>query len=101
MSSIDFLPPIQISFADFDWKVAVFIFAAYFIIDFLYAKYTLGVMKYEAHRAARYAVMIYVLISVGVLSLFANFLYVIPLALGSYLGTYLTVRREANKLKKV
>ncbi|MFA6552265.1 MAG: hypothetical protein WCT19_02070 [Candidatus Paceibacterota bacterium] len=95
-----YISSIHISIANFDWEIAIIIFTAYFVVDILYAKYTFGVVNYKAHQAALYAVTIYVFVSIGVLSLFTNFLYIIPLACGSYLGTYLTVKREASKREK-
>ncbi len=37
------------------------------------------------------------LLAFGVVNYVGNFLYVVPLALGSWIGTYLVVRREEIK----
>lgn len=75
------------------WK-ALTVFVAYFVIDILYAKYILAVGGKQAGRAAALSAMIYSLLSFGVLSYSENQLYLIPLAVGAFCGTYVTVRRE-------
>lgn len=75
------------------WK-ALTVFAVYFVIDILYAKYILAVGRNQALAAAGLSALIYSLISFGVLSYSENHLYVIPLAFGAASGTYWTVKRE-------
>jgi len=77
---------------DFDIFTALLIFATYTIIDMLYAKYIMYVNAKKAFSAAVTTSIIYSLLAFGVVSYSKNILYLIPLAAGAFLGTYLTVR---------
>jgi hypothetical protein len=79
--------------ADFSWTIAAAVFVAYFLIDILYALYVISVGKRAAFQAAVISSMLYSLAAYGVVTYSKNFLYVIPLALGAFLGTYVVVKR--------
>ncbi len=78
----------------FDWLIAVFIFLAYFVVDALYVKYALAVVAKKAVSAANFGSLMYVLMAFGIFNYTHNFLYVIPVGLGSWLGTYIIIKRE-------
>lgn len=80
---------------DFSYYNAVAIFLAYFLIDMMYALYIICVNKRQAFYAAMLTAAIYSLLAFGVVSYSKNILYLIPLASGAFLGTFVTV-----KLKK-
>lgn len=77
---------------DFSILLAVGVFAAYILVDGLYAYYTIAVVKRAAVKAATTGAAMHFLLALGVLSYVKNYLYIIPLALGSWLGTYMVVR---------
>jgi hypothetical protein len=77
---------------DFDPYTALLVFIAYIIIDVLYALYVVYVGKRQAFAAAVASALLYSLSAYGVVTFSKNILYVIPLATGAFLGTYLTVR---------
>lgn len=81
----------------FNWLTAIFIFLAYFVLDTMYVKYMLAVVNKKAFTAANVGSLMYVLMAFGVLNYTQNFLYIISLGLGSWLGTYVIVKREADK----
>lgn len=81
----------------FDWRIAIGLFVAYGFVDALFVLYTLAVTKHQALRAANVSFLYYFVISAGVIGYVHNYLYVIPVAAGSWAGTYLVVRREAGK----
>lgn len=83
----------------FDPVLAVLIYFAYIAIDSLAAYYTLSVTELRALRAASTSLTIYLLLSIGVINYTQNFLYIFPMALGGFTGTYLLVRYE--KMHKV
>jgi len=60
----------------------------------MYAYYTIAVMKKKPLTAASIGASMHFLIAFGVLNYVQNYLYVIPLALGSWIGTYLVVQRD-------
>jgi hypothetical protein len=64
----------------------------YVFIDVLYALYIIYVEKREPIKAALSTSLIYCLLAYGVISYSSNPLYLIPLASGAFLGTYLVVR---------
>lgn len=82
------------SFKTFNPLVALCVLVAYIIIDALYAKYTLDVANYNEYKAANIGVAIHFLIAFGVINYTQNWLYVFPLAIGSWIGTFYMVRRE-------
>ena len=77
---------------NFDLLTAGLIFFLYIIIDGLYAYYTFAVTDRKPAQAASAAALLYLLLAVGVLNYVQNYLYIIPLAAGSWAGTYLVVR---------
>ncbi len=79
----------------FDWPTAVLVFLAYVLIDGMYAFYTMAVTNKKAVSAATVGSLMHFLIALGVLSYVENYLYLLPLAAGSWLGTYLVVRAQS------
>jgi uncharacterized membrane protein YfcA len=77
---------------EFDYLTAVTIFFVYLIIDCLYAAYVISVGRGQAVVASTCTAIIYSLLAFGVLSYSKNIWYLIPLASGAFLGTYITVK---------
>lgn len=85
----------------FDFTIGILILVLYMITDALYAKYTLDVANYNEYKAATIGATIHFFIAFGVINYTQNWLYIFPLAIGSWIGTFITVRRERlNKIKK-
>jgi len=80
----------------FDFKIAIIILIAYIVVDGMYAYYTLQVTKKKPYSAATIGALMHFLLAVGVLSYVQNYLYLIPLAIGSWIGTFIIVKREQN-----
>lgn len=85
----------------FNFLLAALIFAAYIVIDALYAYYTLAVTKRNAFSSANSGLILHFLLAFGVINYVQNFLYIIPLALGSWVGTYFMVKYEYKKMMKL
>jgi uncharacterized protein YebE (UPF0316 family) len=85
---------ISAAWSTFDFKIAFFIFIAYIIVDGMYACYTLQVTKRKPYSSATIGALMHFLLAVGVLNYVQNFLYLLPLALGSWIGTFLVVKKE-------
>ena len=77
---------------EFNYLIAIGVFVAYALVDGLFAYYTIAVVKRNAVRAATTGAVMYFLLALGVLSYVNNYWYIIPLALGSWLGTFLAVK---------
>lgn len=77
---------------EFSYITAASIFATYVVIDMLYAWYIMSVNEKKALTAAALTSIIYSLLAFGVVSYSKNIYYLIPLASGAFIGTYLMVR---------
>jgi len=73
---------------------ALVVFVAYILVDGMYAYYTLAIAEKQPFRSATVGAAMHFLIAVGVLSYVQNYLYIIPLALGSWIGTYIVVLKS-------
>lgn len=80
----------------FDFRVAIVVFVAYLLVDAMYAYYTLAVIKGRPVASASVGATMHFLIALGVLNYVQNYLYVIPLAIGSWFGTYFVVRYSSK-----
>lgn len=86
------------SVSDFNWFIAAGVMLAYFVIDAMYAYYTLSVARLNALAAANIGALMYFLVALGVLSYVENYLYILPIAIGSWFGTFYIIKKEkANK----
>ena len=77
---------------DFSPVTAVLVFATYVVIDVLYAAYIIAVGDRRAVLAAALSSVIYSLLAFGVVTYAKNVAYVVPLAAGAFVGTWLVVR---------
>ncbi|MCF7898784.1 MAG: hypothetical protein K9L31_02445 [Candidatus Pacebacteria bacterium] len=62
------------------------------ITDALWALYMIKVTAKAPFLAATYGSLIHILTAFTVISYTKNYLYLIPLVIGSFVGTYLTVK---------
>ena len=76
---------------DFSFVTAGMIFGTYVVIDMLYAWYIISVNKRQAVTAAILTSIIYSLLAFGVVSYSKNIYYLVPLASGAFIGTFLMV----------
>lgn len=72
--------------------LAIVIFITYFILDMFYAYYILCIESRQNLMSSFMAGMITSLSAFGVVSFSKNMLYVIPLFLGAFAGTYCTMK---------
>ncbi len=85
---------------DFNWAIALSVFAAYCSIDWLFTLYTISIVERKKLRAANFGVGIYILGAFGVINYVGDWRYVIPMCAGGWVGTYVSVWREAVKDKR-
>lgn len=85
---------------DVDIIIAIGVFVAYFFIDAMYAIYTLKVVDKKPFASASIGAVMHFFLAFGVINYVQNYLYVIPLAIGSFCGTYIVVLYEKKRLKK-
>jgi hypothetical protein len=70
------------------------VLAATLVTDACWALYMLYVTKKSPVLATSYGVIIHILTAFTVISYTSNFLYLIPLVIGSFIGTCLVVRHS-------
>lgn len=80
--------------SEFNCVIAICIFFAYFFIDFLMAYYTVAVIKQKEFMAAHSGAAVYLLTSFGVINYTQNWWYILFIVAGSWLGTYVYVKRR-------
>lgn len=85
---------------DINWLIVVGLFFGYALVDGMYAYYTIAVVKKQALAAASISFVMHFVLAAGVFAYTKQFLYVLPLALGSFLGTYVVTRFQKNLFKK-
>lgn len=68
------------------------VFVATLCIDALYALYTMRLSEKKALQSALFGSLIHILTAFTVISYTENYIYIISLVLGSFVGTYITVR---------
>jgi hypothetical protein len=89
--------PLSQAWANFNGYLAIGIFFAYFVLDILSVYYTLYVMRFRSIASANIVVALYLISAFGVINYVGNYLYIVPVALGAWLGTYATVEWEKRK----
>lgn len=77
---------------DFSWTTAATVFVVYVLFDILYALYVLCVSRKQAIASSAISAVLYSLGAYGVRSYMNNHWYVVPLALGAFIGTYIAVK---------
>jgi hypothetical protein len=90
---------LAVDVSSFSWAVAGATFRAYLAVDALYAIYTIEVVRLRPASAATTGALIYVLSAFGIVNLVHNALYIIPLALGGWLGTFAVVWVQGRRRK--
>lgn len=76
---------------DFSPATAAVLFVTYVVVDVLYALYIVCVERRQALRAAALSAILYSLLAFGVVTYSKNTLYLVPIAAGAFLGTFITV----------
>jgi uncharacterized membrane protein YfcA len=78
--------------SDFSLLQAATVFCVYVVFDVLYALYVLCVARKQAVQASAISSALYSLGAYGVMTYLDNPWYLVPLACGAFLGTYIAVR---------
>lgn len=79
---------------NFDFRIAGIIIITYIVLDGMYAYYTLAVTKKKPLNSAFVGSMMHFLVAFGVLNYIQNYLYILPIVVGSFIGTYFVVRYD-------
>lgn len=79
---------------EFNFLIALAILVTYVFVDGMYAYYTISIVNKKPIISATTGALMHFLIAFGVLNYVENYLYIIPIAIGSWIGTYFIVKRE-------
>lgn len=77
---------------EFSWYTAATVFVVYVFFDILYALYVICVSRRQAVTASAISAVLYSLGAYGVMNYLHNPWYLIPLACGAFIGTYIAVK---------
>lgn len=84
----------------FNFLLAFGLFFAATLLDAIFALYTVAVINTNPLRAASLSFLTYMLEALGVVNYVNNKLYLAPLAIGAFVGSYAVVKWEATKKAK-
>ena len=84
---------------EFDYIIAITIFIAYLSLDWLYTIYTIALVDRRKLLAANIGIGIYLLGAFGVINYVGDWIYIIPMCAGGWIGTYLSVWHQQIKDK--
>lgn len=76
----------------FSIQIAFLIFITYFILDMFYAYYIICIENKQNFMSSLMAGLVTSLAAFGVVSFSKNMVYIIPLFLGAFSGTYATMK---------
>jgi len=79
------------------WILLFFISILY---DIIYTKSVLYISKLDATAAANLSVILYVIMAYGTINYVKNFINIIPIILGAWIGTYGILKYEKLKYVK-
>lgn len=85
---------------EFSWLIAIALLFGFILYDFLYAIYYIFVSRKMAFMAANTACALYIIGSVSTIAYLGNYYYLIPIFIGSYIGTYVAVKYFSDIGKK-
>ena len=82
----------------FNFGIAAALFCIYFILDAINSYFTIKVVQMAPIHAASAGCTMHFFIALGVLCYVNNFLYLIPMMMGSWLGIFVLLSYRRAKL---
>jgi hypothetical protein len=79
---------------NFNILVATGLFVFYLIVEMLDSSLTFSLTQHKALRSALVTFILYTTIAIEIAAIVSNYLYILPVALGAAIGTYITVEYE-------
>lgn len=83
--------------SQFNVFVAVGLFVFYLFVEMLDSSLTFSLVQHKSLRSALVTFILYSTIAIEIAAIISNYLYVIPVALGAAIGSYLIVEHEKKK----
>jgi hypothetical protein len=94
--NIELLSPSE-ALSQFSFLVAISLFIFYFFIEMLDSSLTFSLTQHKSLRSALVTFILYTTLAVEVVAVVSNYFYIIPVALGAALGSYVIVEYEKKK----
>jgi hypothetical protein len=91
------LLPLDQAWDNFNFLAAIAFFSFYLFVEILDSSLTFSLVQHKSLRSAGVTFILYITIALEVIAIISNYLYIIPIALGAALGSYLTVEYEKKK----
>lgn len=98
---INLLTPKE-ALANFNLLIAGGLLLFYFIVEALDSSLTFSLTQHKSLRSAIVTFILYITVAIEVFAIISNYLYIIPVAVGAALGSFIVVEHEKKKrpLKK-
>lgn len=81
----------------FNFLVAIGLFAFYLLVEMLDSSLTFSLTQHKSVRSAIVTFILYITLAVEIAAIVSNYLYVLPVAVGAALGSFLVVEYEKKK----
>ncbi len=94
--NIDLLPFGE-AVQQFNFLVAAGLFVFYLFVEMLDSSLTFSLTQHKSIRSALVTFILYTTLAVEVAAIVSNYLYVLPVALGAALGSFIVVEHEKKK----
>ena len=94
--NIELLSPSE-AFDSFNLFVAVGLFVFYLVVEVLDSSLTFALVQHKSVRSAAVTFILYFTLAVEVVAIISNYLYILPIAIGAALGSYIVVEYEKRK----
>lgn len=91
------LLPLAEAWTSFNFLAAIAFFIFYMFIEILDSSLTFSLVQHKSLRSAAVTFILYTTLAVEIIAIISNYLYIIPVAFGAALGSYLTVEHEKKK----
>jgi len=78
----------------------IFLFVISIIYDIVYTKSILHISRLDAIAAANLSVLLYVMMAYGTINYVKNFINIIPIIFGAWIGTYGILKFEKHQKNK-
>ncbi len=85
------------AWAKFNFLAAIAFFVFYLFIEMLDSSLTFSLVQHKSLRSAAVTFILYITLAVEIVAIISNYLYIVPVALGAALGSFLVVEHEKKK----
>jgi hypothetical protein len=91
------LLPLDQAVKSFNFFVAIGLLGFYLIVEALDSSLTFSLVQHKSLRSAAVTFILYFTLAVEIVAIISNYLYILPVAIGAALGSYLSVEYEKKK----